>query len=80
MAGKPLGVALDGRIDSFVVETDVCMIRPTDVNLLWDAGTADGVFPSVADLMGCRDGGRGSTNGTRFGKAINGCAARGCGC
>ena len=29
------GTALDGRVDSFVVETDVHY--PTDVNLLWDA-------------------------------------------
>ncbi len=35
MAGKPPGAALDGRVDSFVVETDVHY--PTDVNLLWDA-------------------------------------------
>ncbi len=35
VAGKPPGTALDGRVDSFVVETDVHY--PTDVNLLWDA-------------------------------------------
>ena len=35
VAGKPPGAALDGRVDSFVVETDVHY--PTDVNLLWDA-------------------------------------------
>ncbi len=35
VAGKPPGGALDGRVDSFVVETDVHY--PTDVNLLWDA-------------------------------------------
>ena len=36
VAGKPPGGALDGRVDSFVVETDV-VHYPTDVNLLWDA-------------------------------------------
>ena len=35
VAGKPPGTALDARVDSFVVETDVHY--PTDVNLLWDA-------------------------------------------
>ena len=35
VAGKFPGAALDGRVDSFVVETDVHY--PTDVNLLWDA-------------------------------------------
>ena len=35
VAGKPPDAALDGRVDSFVVETDVHY--PTDVNLLWDA-------------------------------------------
>ena len=35
VARKPPGTALDGRVDSFVVETDVHY--PTDVNLLWDA-------------------------------------------
>ena len=35
MAGKFPGAALDGRVDSFVVETDVHY--STDVNLLWDA-------------------------------------------
>ena len=35
VAGKFPGGALDGRVDSFVVETDVHY--PTDVNLLWDA-------------------------------------------
>ncbi len=35
VAGKRLGGTLDGRVDSFVVETDVHY--PTDVNLLWDA-------------------------------------------
>ena len=36
VAGKPPGTALDGRVDSFVVETDMHHY-PTDVNLLWDA-------------------------------------------
>ena len=35
MAGKPPGAVLDGRVDSFVVKTDVH--DPMDVNLLWDA-------------------------------------------
>ena len=35
VAGKFPGAALDGRVDSFVVETDVHY--STDVNLLWDA-------------------------------------------
>ena len=35
VAEKSPGAALDGRVDSFVVETDVHY--PTDVNLLWDA-------------------------------------------
>ena len=35
VAGKFPGTALDGRVDSFVVETDVHY--STDVNLLWDA-------------------------------------------
>ena len=35
VAGKPPGAVLDGRVDSFVVKTDVH--DPMDVNLLWDA-------------------------------------------
>ena len=35
MVRKKPGAALSGRVDSFVVETDVA--HPTDVRLLWDA-------------------------------------------
>ena len=35
VAGKPPDAVLDGRVDSFVVKTDVHY--STDVNLLWDA-------------------------------------------
>ena len=72
VAGKFPGAALDGRVDSFVVETDVHY--STDVNLLWDAMrvllTEVSVCCGSHGVSGWRH--RGGTGGARFGRAING--------
>ncbi len=44
VAGKPPGTALDGRVDSFVVETDVALPDGREPAVGCDAGAADGGF------------------------------------